>query len=120
MRKLLGFAVPIVVLAAVGITQVASSSSFASTPVCDLTSSKTKPYQRVVATSAKALKTYLAKGADIVPASRPCPPTVLSPTAGGVAVTVTMVGVAETPDLGDPDGTGTVTLRYRKDQGQVC
>jgi len=86
MRKLLVLAVPLVLLAAVGITQAASSSSFASTPVCDLTTSKTKPYQRVVATSAKALKGYLAKAADIVPAPHSCPQTVLAPTAGGTAL----------------------------------
>ncbi len=120
MRKLLVLAVPLVLLAAVGITQAASSSSFASTPVCDLTTSKTKPYQRVVATSAKALKGYLAKAADIVPAPHSCPQTVLAPTAGGTALTVTMVGVTEMPDLGDPDGTGQVTLRLRQNQGQVC
>jgi len=120
MRRLLGFAVPFFVLAAVAVAQVASSSSFSSTAVCDLTTSKTKPYQRVTATSAKQLKTYLAKAADIVPAPRSCPQAVLSPTAGGTAITVTMVGVTEMPDLGDPDGSGTVTLRLRKDQGQVC
>jgi len=120
MRKLLVFAVPLVLLAAVEITQVASSSSFASTAVCDLTTSKTKPYQRVTATSVKQLKTYLGKAGDIVPAPKSCPQTLLSPTAGGTAIGVTMVGVTEMPDLGDPDGSGQVTLRLRQNQGQVC
>ncbi len=31
-----------------------------------------------------------------------------------------MVGVAEQPDLGDPDGKGAATFHLRKGQGQVC
>jgi hypothetical protein len=31
-----------------------------------------------------------------------------------------MIGVTEVPNPGDPDGSGTITLRLRPGQGQVC
>ena len=31
-----------------------------------------------------------------------------------------MVGVTETPNLGDPDGTGTASIHLRQGQGRVC
>src|SRR5882757_1782343 len=98
MRKLLVFGLTLLaVIASVGIADAARSSSFASTAVCDLTSSKTKPYKRVIATTAKALKAYTAKAADIIPAKKVCPQTLLTAAAGGVGYTTTMVGVTEVP-----------------------
>ncbi len=120
MRKMLAVALPLLVLGSIGSTGVASSSSFSSTAVCDLTSSKSKPYQRVVAKSAKDLKAYIAKPGDIVPAPTSCPQTLLTATTGGVGLGAKMVGVTEVPAPADPDGTGTITLRLRKNQGQVC
>jgi hypothetical protein len=120
MRKVLMFAVPLFAVASFGIADAARNSASVRTAVCDLTTSKTTPYKRVVATTAKALKAYTAKAADIIPATKACPKTLLTATSGGVAYTTTMVGVTEMPTLGDADGTGTVTVRLRAGQGQVC
>jgi len=120
MRKLLAIAVPLLVVGSIGLAGAAWSSPVAKTAVCDLTSSKTKPYQRIVATSAKALKAYTAKPADIIPAPSKCPTSLLTPTAGGYPLGATMVGVTEVPNPADPDGTGTVNLRLRQGQGQIC
>ena len=120
MRRLLLFAVPLLVLGSFGIADAARDASFAKTPVCDLTSSKTKPYQRVVATTRAQLKQYSAKPEDIVPAVGACPKTLLTPTGGGVAINASLIGVTEVPNPGDPDGTGTATLRLRAGQGQIC
>jgi len=120
LRKLVMLAVPLFALGSLGLANAARDTSFVKTAVCDLTASKSAPYTRVVAKSAVALKKYSSKPQDIIPAPRSCPKTLLTATTGGVALTGTMVGVVETPTLGDPDGTGTATVRLRQGQGQVC
>ena len=102
MRKLLAIVVPLLVVGSIGLAGAAWSSPSVKTAVCDLTSSKTKPYQRVVARSAKALKAYAAKPADIIPAPSKCPASVLTPTSGGYSLGATMVGVTEVPEPGRP------------------
>jgi hypothetical protein len=70
--------------------------------------------------SAKALKAHLKHAADIIPAPKGgCPRTLLTPTSGGSAFQVALVGEAESP-AGDPVATGTSTVRLRAGQGQVC
>ena len=60
------------------------------------------------------------KPADIFPVpSGGCPKTVLSATAGGTAMSVTLAGESESP-AGDPVGTGQATFHLRAGQGQVC
>jgi hypothetical protein len=39
---------------------------------------------------------------------------------GGRPITVQMTGAAEAPGPGDPDGTGTASLRINPGQNQVC
>jgi CHRD domain len=39
---------------------------------------------------------------------------------GGRPITVQLSGPAETPTPGDPDGSGTATLRFNPGQGQIC
>ena len=118
MRKLLLLAAPLFVLGSLGLANAASDTSFKKTAVCDLT--KAKQYTRVIATTAAGLKKYTAKPEDIIPAPRSCPKTLLTAASGGVALSGAMVGVTETPTLGDADGTGTATVRLRQGQGQVC
>jgi hypothetical protein len=119
MRKLLLVGVAVFAVGSFGAAQGAHRTATAKTAVCHLTSSKKKPYQRVVLTGA-ALKQSLASADDIVPAPKSCPQTVLSATAGGVEIDASMLGIAEQPDLGDPDGTGTAAFRLRQGQGKVC
>jgi hypothetical protein len=120
MRRLLIWIVPIFVLGSFGLADAARNTSTVRTAVCDLTSSKTAPYKRVVATTAAALRSYTKKADDIIPAPRSCPKTLLTATSGGVELTAQMVGVTEMPNLGDPDGTGTASIRIRQGQGRVC
>jgi hypothetical protein len=120
MRRLLIWIVPLFVVGSFGLADAALNTPFAKTAVCDLTKSKTAPYQRVVATTAAALRSYTKKPDDIVPAPRTCPKTLLTATTGGVELTGQMVGVTETPSLGDPDGTGTASIRLRQGQARVC
>jgi hypothetical protein len=75
---------------------------------------------RIVARSAAALRLHNRHPDDIIPGGRRCPRTLLTPTAGGVAINLNLLGVAEQPDLGDPDATGTATIRMRLGQGRVC
>ena len=95
-----------------------ATSAAATRAVCHRTGSARRPYVRIRVT-ARGLRTHTAHAADIIPAPRRCPTTVLTPTAGGKAFTVNLVGEAESP-AGDPVGTGTATLRMRRGQGQVC
>lgn len=39
---------------------------------------------------------------------------------GGRKFTTTLTGAAEVPGPGDPDGTGTATIRLNHGQGEVC
>ena len=120
MRRLLIWIVPVFVLGSFGLADAARNTTFVKTPVCDLTGSKTTPYKRVVATTAAVLRSYNKKPDDIIPAPRSCPKTLLTATTGGTEVDAMMVGVTETPNLGDPDGTGTASIRLRQGQGRVC
>jgi hypothetical protein len=97
----------------------AEATSVAATrAVCHRTRSARRPYVRIRVTP-RQLRSHNAHPADIIPAPRRCPQTLLTPTSGGTAFTVTLVGETETP-AGDPVGTGTATVRMRRGQGQVC
>jgi hypothetical protein len=121
MRRFLLLAVPVFALGSLfGIAQASQQKELARIPVCHKVSSKTNPYQRVIAVGSAQLKRYTAIAADIVPAPKTCPKSVLTAGAGGVGMTVNLLGVSEQPDLGDPDGKGTATIRLRQGQGQVC
>jgi hypothetical protein len=95
-------------------------ASAKTTAVCHKTSSKTKPYQRIVVKGSVALKAYIKNPDDIIPAPRTCPKTLLTATQGGLATTVKLNAVAEQHDPADADGTGTATLRLRAGQARVC
>jgi hypothetical protein len=120
MRKLLLLAVPVFVLGSFGVAQASHHQALAKTPVCHKVDSKTKPYQRVIAVGSAQLKKYVATQADIVPAPKTCPKSVMTATSGGTAFTVNMLGVSEQPDPADADGKGTATIRIRQGEGQVC
>jgi len=96
-----------------------SPSVAATRAVCHRTGSARRPYVRIRVT-ARQLRRHNAHPADIIPAPRRCPSTVLSATAGGTAFTINLVGETERPTAGDPVGTGTATVRLRRGQGQVC
>jgi hypothetical protein len=87
--------------------------------ICHRTSSATRPYVKL-RVSARQRAGHLRHAADIIPApSGACPRTVLTPTSGGTEFTIAMTGEAESP-AGEPAGTGTATVRARRNQGQVC
>jgi Cu/Zn superoxide dismutase len=86
--------------------------------VCHRTRSARRPYARIRVTAGQ-LRAHARHAADIVPAPARCPRTLLTPTSGGTAFAINLVGETESP-AGDPVGTGTATVRVRRGQGQVC
>jgi hypothetical protein len=123
MKRIVLAAVALAALAALGVSWAtagtAQSSKTAKVRICHRTSSKARPYARLSVTRA-ALRRHLRHAADIYPVPRGgCPRSVLTPTSGGTAFTVAMVGESESP-AGDPVGTGTATVRLRAGQGQAC
>jgi hypothetical protein len=119
MRKVLLVGVAVFTVGSFGAAQAAQRTGAVKVPVCHKTSSKTKPYQRIVVTGA-ALKKAQASSDDIVPAPKSCPQTLLSAAGGGVEIDAKLMGISEQPDLGDPDGTGSAVIRLRAGQARVC
>src|SRR3954468_19939423 len=119
MRKLLLVGAALFAVGSIGVAQASHSRTTAKTPVCQKTTSAKRPYQRVVLAGA-ALKKALASSDTIPPAPKSCPQSLLSAAAGGTEIDVKMLGIAEQPDLGDPDGTGTAVFHLRQGQGRVC
>jgi hypothetical protein len=91
------------------------------TTICHRTSSGKKPYVRIKVATRAGLAGHARHAADIIPApAGPCPTTVLTPAAGGQALTAALTGAAEVPGPGDPDGSGTATVRLRAGEGRLC
>jgi hypothetical protein len=118
-RFLLG-ALAVVAVASFVLVQSARTTPAKRTAICHKTSSKSRPYQRIVVTTNRALRGHLKHPDDIVPAPRSCPKTLLSPASGGTAFDVALRGVSEQPDPADADGTGTASIRLRLGQARVC
>jgi CHRD domain len=115
-----GFVASILAVAAITGAQAAFATSAAKTTICHRTISAKKPYIKLTV-SKSVLKGHLKHAADIIPApAGPCPQVVLSPTAGGQALTTNLSGAAEVPGPGDPDGAGTATIRLRPGEGRLC
>src|SRR5215510_5856941 len=111
--KQLGFLVVAAVTAAI-VGGVAAAQRDASATICKRTASKTRPYVKASANTAKL------KAADIFPVpAGGCPKTVMTSTTGGKVFQITLTGEAESP-AGDPVATGASTVRMRAGQGQVC
>ena len=122
MKKLLLLLLAPALVSAGGIAaaDAAQESPTLRVAICHKTSSARRPYQRVVVTTPRARRAHVNHPDDIVPAPSQCPQTLLTAAAGGTPIAVTLRGVAEQPTVGDPDGTGTATLRLRAGQGRVC
>jgi hypothetical protein len=93
-------------------------SAATKTSICHRVANSKTPYRKL-SVSAAQLKGHVKHAADIIPAPRTCPRTVLTTSAGGVGLSATLTGEAETP-AGDPVATGTATVRLRLGQGQAC
>jgi hypothetical protein len=119
MKKILLVGVAVFAVGSFGAAQAAQRTVAVKVPVCHKTSSKKKPYQRIVV-SGSALKKAQASSDDIVPAPAACPQTLLTATGGGVEIDAKLLGISEQPDLGDPDGTGSAVIRLRVGQARVC
>jgi hypothetical protein len=106
--------------AALGTAEAAKTDAKAKTAVCHRTKSAKRPYVRIVVKTKAAMRTHLAHHADIVPApANGCPTTAITPRKGGVKLTATLSGANQTP-AGDPDGSGTATIRSIVGLGQLC
>jgi hypothetical protein len=109
-----------VAVAVAGVRSGTAAPDAKKVAVCHKTSSAKKPYTRVVVVGSKAIVAHQKHRADIIPAPRTCPQTLLTPNAGGTAIAVNLRGVNEQPEPADPDGSGTATIRLRAGEGQVC
>jgi CHRD domain len=90
------------------------------TTICHKVSSAKKPYVKLVV-GTRALKAHMKHGDDIIPApAAGCPTTVLSPNRGGRKLSATLTGAAEVPGPGDPNGSGSATIRANHGQGRIC
>lgn len=120
MRRFLPLVVLVLAVGPFAVAQAADEQLSATDAViCHKTSSKSRPYQRLSVSGAR-LRAHQRHADDIIPASGSCPRTLLTPTTGGVAIAVNLLGVTEQPEPADPDGSGAATIRLRAGQGRVC
>jgi hypothetical protein len=100
-----------------GVTATAAPPNPKQTTICHWTGKK---YVKVTV-GTRALKGHMHHGRDLMPAPATCPSQPQSPSRlGGRPLTATLTGAAEVPGPGDPDGSGTATLRLNPGQGKVC
>jgi hypothetical protein len=96
------------------------TSTSAKMTICHRTKSAAHPYRKITV-AGTSLAAHQRHGADIVPAPPGgCPSSVMTPNRGGRPLSTTMTGAAERPGPGDPDGTGTATIRVTPGLGRVC
>jgi hypothetical protein len=120
MKRLLVVVVALAATGSLAAAEDAESKRTLRVAICHKTNSVSRPYQRIVVTTASARAAHVRHPDDIIPAPRRCPQTLLRPTSGGTAISVALVGASEQPDVGDPDGTGTASIRVRVGQGRLC
>ena len=90
------------------------------TTICHATGSKTHPYVKLTV-KAKDLAGHQRHPNDIVPApAGGCPSQAVSPAQGGTELKATLSGANEIPGPGDPDGTGTASIRLQSGLGRLC
>lgn len=88
--------------------------------ICHRTKSAPRPYRQITVAGA-SLAAHQRHGTDIIPAPPGgCPTSVMTPNRGGRPLSTMMTGAAERPGPGDPDGTGTATIRVTPGLGRVC
>jgi hypothetical protein len=103
-----------------GLTASTEAKAKKKVTICHRTASNTNPYV-LIRVSKSALKGHRRHAGDIIPAPKQgCPSQPMSPTQGGTALTAALTGGAEVPGPGDPDGTGTATIRLTAGEGRLC
>jgi hypothetical protein len=117
-RLILGMVVAVVGVAGFAAAQAATGTT--RTTICHRTASAKTPYVKLTVTKS-VLQGHLRHAADIIPApAAGCPKVVLSPTQGGQALTTSLSGKNEVPGPGDPDGSGTATIRLQLGEARLC
>jgi hypothetical protein len=100
--------------------QAGPTSTSAKTTICHRTKSALHPYRQITVAGA-SLAAHQRHGTDIIPAPPGgCPSSVMTANRGGRPLATMMTGAAERPGPGDPDGTGTATIRVTPGLGRVC
>ncbi len=88
--------------------------------ICHATGSSQKPYV-LIRVKVKDLKGHQRHAGDIIPApAAGCPQAAISPIQGGTELKATLTGANEVPGPGDPDGTGTASIRLLAGLGRLC
>lgn len=119
MRRLLLFiaSLAVFILVVGGVAATGAPPNPKKTTICHWAGKK---YVKI-SVGTRALKGHMHHARDVIPAPAQCPSEPLSPTrAGGRPLTATLTGAAEVPGPGDPNGSGTATLRLNPGQGKVC
>lgn len=90
------------------------------TTICHRTHSATNPYVTLRVSTA-ALAGHRHHSGDIIPApAGGCPKVAMDPHHSGHVLTATLTGHAEVPGPGDPDGSGTASIRLTGGEGRLC
>lgn len=90
------------------------------TTICHRTNSASNPYVKLRVSTA-ALAGHAHHSRDIIPApAGGCPRTAMDPHHGGHVLAATLTGHAEIPGPGDPDGSGTASIRLTGGEGRLC
>lgn len=119
MRRLLLFiaSLAVFILVVGGVAATGAPPNPKKTTICHWAGKK---YVKI-SVGTRALKGHMHHARDVIPAPAQCP-TQIQPTSktGGRPLTATLTGAAEVPGPGDPNGTGTATLRLNQGRGKVC
>jgi hypothetical protein len=119
MRRLLLLlaSLAVVMLVVGGVAATAPPPNPKKTTICHWTGKK---YVKI-SVGARALKAHM-NHPDVMPAPTGACPLEFVPLAksGGRPLKATLTGAAEVPGPGDPNGTGTATLRLNQGRGKVC
>lgn len=83
--------------------------------ICHRTASLERPYVRLTVLP-RRLRAHREHAADVIPAPRSCPKTLLTPFHGGLPLGAALSGGA----TADPVATGLASIRVRRGQGQIC
>jgi CHRD domain len=112
-------ALAVLILVVGGVAATGAPPTPKKTTICHWTGKK---YVKINV-GTRALKGHMKHGDDIIPA-----PASGCPSGGpqnafklnGRPLNTTLTGAAEVPGPGDPNGTGTATIRLNQGRGKVC
>jgi hypothetical protein len=114
---LLSASLAVFILVAGGVAATGAPPTPKKTTICHWAGKK---YVKITV-GTRALKGHMHHARDVIPAPAQCPSQPQNAfKTGGRPLTATLSGAAEVPGPGDPNGTGTATIRLNQGRGKVC